>query len=64
MTCQYWAPLSVGPPLTVLVAMTLASCVVVFLLAGEAAWRLEQRAWIAAAPLVAVAGEPAPVSPS
>lgn len=55
MTGQRWAPLSIAPASTLLVAATLASCVLVFLLAREASWRLEERAWIAAAPLVAIA---------
>lgn len=55
ITGERWAPLSVAPALTVLLAATMAACVLVFVLAREAAWRLETRAWIAAAPIVSIA---------
>jgi len=55
MTGERWAPLSVAPSASLLLAATMAACVLVFVLAREAAWRLEERAWIAAAPIVAIA---------
>jgi O-antigen ligase len=55
MTGEHWAPLSVAPSASLLLAATMAACALLFVLAREAAWRLEERAWIAAAPLAAIA---------
>ena len=52
---ERWAPLSVAPSASLLLAATIAACVLVFVLAREAAWRLEERAWMAALPLAVIA---------
>jgi len=52
---ETWAPLSVAPAQTVLVAATAGACLLMFALAREAAWRLETKAWLAAAPVVVIA---------
>jgi O-antigen ligase len=50
-----WAPLTVAPAHTLFLLMTLGACLLTLLAAREAAWRLEQRAWLAAVPIVVIA---------
>ena len=51
-----WVPITLGPEATLFQAVRIAGCVLVMLLARELTWRLGRRRWLAAAPIVAIAG--------
>ena len=51
-----FAPLSVMPSATLRLAVTMAACLLIFLVIRELAWRRPERQWTLAFPLVFVAG--------
>jgi O-antigen ligase len=50
-----WAPLSVAPTQTLFLLMTLAVCVLTLLVARDAAWKLDERPWLAGIPIALIA---------
>ena len=51
-----WAPITLSPAATLFQAVRIAGCVLVMLLARELSWHFDQRRWLAAAPIMAIAG--------
>ena len=51
-----WAPITLSPAATLFQAVRIAGCVLVMLLARELTWHFDRRRWLAAAPIVAIAG--------
>ena len=51
-----WVPITLGPEATLFQVVRIAGCVLVMLLARELTWHFDRRRWLAAAPIVAIAG--------